>query len=689
MSYTLALAGNPNCGKTTFFNAVTGSNQYVGNWPGVTVEKKEGKVTSKKDFDATIVDLPGIYSLSPYSMEEIVSRNFIIDEKPDLVIDIADATNFERNMYLALQIAELGKPMIIAMNMADMLEKEGSTIDYDLLTAMLGIKVVPISASKNININKLLHIIQHEILHAKDSGNTHYDKHLNIGTPPDIYTGKVRQAVLQIENIIREQCSLKDIPLRWSAVKLIEGDAPTLEALDLSDTQLECLENIVHELESDNIDREIIIADQKYKYICDLRDKVLKRGHKAGHMSKSDKIDLIVTNKFLAIPLFLLVMLGIFYITFGALGANLTTLIDNLINVRFADFLRNFMENSGAAPWATGLVCDGIVAGLGEILAFFPQIFLLFFFLSILEDSGYMARAAFIMDKALHSIGLSGKSFVPMLMGFGCTVPAIMSTKTLENEKDRRLTIMLTPFMSCSAKMSVYSLFIMAFFAKTRGLIVFSLYFAGLIIAIISAFIIQKTVLKGGHAPFVMELPPYRMPTAKTLGLHLWEKIKDFFSKAATVLLGASIVIWAAQYFSPSFHHIENSAESILGVIGAFIAPIFKPLGFGDWKSAVALLSGLIARESIVSALGILFGAGSDALNSLAGALQSAYTPLSAYSFMLFCLLFIPCIAAVSTIRREMNSIKWTAFTLAFQGIVAWLITFIFYQAGSFIIKFF
>lgn len=685
MAYRYALAGNPNCGKTTLFNAVTGSNQYVGNWPGVTVEKKEGKINIG-DSDATIVDLPGIYSLSPYSMEEIVTRNYLIDEKPDLIINIVDATNLERNLYLSLQIAELGCPMVIALNMVDMLEKRKETIDFSLLSALLGIKVVPISASKGTGIQKLLKTAEHEVIHARDNG-SHIDKHNS--RPLEIYTGNVKTAVRQIESIIAGTCREKKQPLRWSAVKLIEGDAPTLEALDLSDTQLNCLESIVQELETNKIDREMVIADQKYKFICDVREKAVKRGFEDGHMTLSDKVDAIVTNKYLAIPLFFGLMALIFYITFGAVGSALTDLIDNLVNVQFAGFIRDSMVSLGAADWAVGLICDGIIAGLGAVLSFFPQIFLLFFFLSILEDSGYMARAAFIMDKALHSIGLSGKSFVPMLMGFGCTVPAVMASRTLENEKDRRLTIMLTPFMSCSAKMSVYSLFIMAFFAKNRGLAVLSIYILGLIIAIICAFIIQKTVLKGGHAPFVMELPPYRLPTAKTLGLHLWERVKDFFSKAATVLLGASVVIWFCQYFSFSLTHVENSSESILGVIGSFIAPIFAPLGFGNWQSAVAILSGLIARESVVSTLGILYGTGGDALGALAKVLNGVFTPLSAYSFMVFILLFIPCVAAVNAVRREMNSAKWTAFTFAFQACVAWIVTFIIYQGGSLILRLF
>lgn len=685
MAYRYALAGNPNCGKTTLFNAVTGSNQYVGNWPGVTVEKKEGKINIG-DTDATIVDLPGIYSLSPYSMEEIVTRNYLIDEKPDLIINIVDATNLERNLYLSLQIAELGCPMVIALNMVDMLEKRKETIDFSLLSALLGIKVIPISASKGTGIQKLLKAAEHEVIHARDKG-SHIDKHNS--SPLDIYTGNVKTAVKQIESIISKTCLEKQQPLRWSAVKLIEGDAPTLEALDLSDTQLNCLESIVLELETNKIDREMVIADQKYKFICDVREKAVKRTLEDGHMTLSYKIDSVVTNRFLAIPLFFGLMGLIFYITFGAVGSSLTDLVDNLVNVQFAGFVRDSMVSLGAADWAVGLICDGIIAGLGAVLSFFPQIFLLFFFLSILEDSGYMARAAFIMDKALHSIGLSGKSFVPMLMGFGCTVPAVMASRTLENEKDRRLTIMLTPFMSCSAKMSVYSLFIMAFFSKNRGLAVLSIYILGLIIAIICAFILQKTVLKGGHAPFVMELPPYRLPTAKTLGLHLWEKVKDFFSKAATVLLGASVIIWFCQYFSFSLTHVENSSESILGVIGSFIAPIFAPLGFGNWQSAVAILSGLIARESVVSTLGILYGTGGDALGALSEVLQGVFSPLSAYSFMVFILLFIPCIAAVNAVRREMNSAKWTTLTFVFQACVAWIVTFIIYQGGSLILRIF
>lgn len=676
MSYRYALAGNPNCGKTTLFNAVTGSNQYVGNWPGVTVEKKEGKVIGS-ETDASIIDLPGIYSLSPYSMEEIVTRNYLIDEKPDLIINIVDATNLERNLYLSLQIAELSRPMVIALNMVDMLEKRGDTIDYPLLSALLGITIVPISASRGTGIHKLIHAAEHEVIHA--TSNTHLDRHCNLGDPPDLYTGAVRQAVKLIEDLIRDNCKEHDLPLRWSAVKLIEGDAPTLEKLNLSDTQLSCLESIVRELETDHIDREMVIADQKYRFICSVTQKAVKKGHEDGHLTVSDRVDQIVTNRYLAIPLFFAIMGLVFYITFGALGPRLSDLVGGFINGTLAGAVRGLLTGIGAADWATGLVCDGIIAGLGAVLAFLPQILLLFFFLSILEDSGYMARAAFIMDRALHVIGLSGKSFVPMLMGFGCSVPAVMSSRTLENEKDRRLTIMLIPFMSCSAKMPIYSLFIAAFFGASRGLAVCSIYLLGVVVAILCAFLLQKTVLKGGHAPFVMELPPYRLPTAKTLSLHVWEKLKDFLTKAGTVLLGASVVVWALQYFNFSFQHVQDSSQSILGLIGTAIAPLFRPLGFGDWQSSVSLLSGLIAREQVVSSLGILYGTSGA---GLAAALQAVYTPASAYAFMTFALLFIPCIAAVTTIRREMNSRKWTLIALGFQAVVAYFVTFVVYQLG-------
>lgn len=675
MKYKYALVGNPNCGKTTLFNELTGSKQYVGNWPGVTVEKKEGEVLNSKG-EVVVVDLPGIYSLSPYSMEEIIARDFIIEEKPDLIINIVDATNLERNLYLSLQLAELGTPMVIALNMIDIVEKRGDIIDYSLLSSLLGITIIPISASKNIGINKLLSVAQHEIVHAKNP--YHFDMHTNSGTIPKIYTGIVKTAVEQVEKIIKENCILHGLPLRWSAVKLIEDDKPTLEKLNLSCTQISCLGAIIESLEAENIDREMAIADQKYKYICSIREKVLKRGVNSDDITISDKIDKVVTNKYLAIPFFFGIMGFIFYITFGPIGSFFTDTIEEFIIPVFIEHTRNFLISLNASSWAVGLVCDGILGGVGTVLTFFPQILILFFFMSLLEDSGYMARAAFVMDKMFHSLGLSGKSFVPLIMGFGCSVPAIMATRTLETEKDRRLTAMLVPFMSCGAKMFVYSLFIVAFFPTHKWLIVSSLYLLGIIVAMVCAFILQKTVLKGAHAPFILELPPYRMPTAKTLSLHLWEKVKDFLTKAGTVLLGASIVIWFCQYYDFSLNHVQDSSQSILGVIGGFIAPIFTPLGFGNWEASVALLSGFVAKESIVSSLGILYGAGSS--ESLVSVLNNVFTPASAYSFMVFCLLSIPCVAAVITLFKEMKSVKWASLSLIMQMCVSWIVTFIVYN---------
>jgi ferrous iron transport protein B len=677
MAIKYALAGNPNSGKTTLFNELTGSNQYVGNWPGVTVEKKEGRITHGEK-NISIVDLPGIYSLSPYSLEEIVTRNYIIEEKPDLVINIVDATNLERNLYLTLQLAELGLPMVIALNMMDVVEKQGDKLDAALLASLLGIKVVPISAAKGTGIHKLIHTAEHELEHIGNS--SHVDRHTSLVKQQAIYTDSLKSTIELIEEIIDEPCRDAGVPLRWSAVKLVEGDPITQNRLNLSDSQLHSIETLVKALETDSVDREMVVADQKYKYICRIRNKVLKRTRADGTLSISDKIDSIVTNKYLALPLFGGVMALVFFLTFGALGAKLVEVVDLLINVRFLEFARAGLEGLGAAPWAVGLICDGAIAGIGAVMAFFPQITLLFFFLSLLEDSGYMARAAFIMDRALHSIGLSGRSFVPMLMGFGCSVPAIMATRSLPNERDRRLTVMLVPFMSCSAKMPVYMLFISIFFARQAWLAVSSIYFLGILVGVVYALILQKTVLRGGHAPFVMELPPYRMPTAKTLGLHLWEKVKDFLTKAGTVLLGASILIWFMQYFSFSLEHVTDSKDSILGIVGSAIAPVFTPLGFGDWKSAVAMISGLIARESIVSTMAILYNTGREGLFVL---LKSIYTPASAYAMMVFALLFIPCAATIAAIRREMHSAKWTLFAIGFQGLVAWVVTFLVYQVGK------
>lgn len=581
---------------------------------------------------------------------------------------------------MSLQLAELGLPMVIALNMMDMIEKQGDKLDASMLATLLGIRVVPISAAKGKDIHKLIHAAEHELEHTGNS--SHVDRHSVPSNHGAIYTGKLKTTVELTEKIIEEPCRRAEMPLRWSAVKLIEGDEPLLKTLALTNDQLAEFEKLIKDLETEDVDREMIVADQKYKYINKITRQILKKAKADGELTVSDKIDNIITNKFLALPLFAGIMALIFYITFGALGSNLVDTVDALINVRFLEFMRNALEGFGTAPWAVGLICDGMITGIGAVLSFFPQIALLFLFLSILEDSGYMARAAFIMDRALHGIGLSGKSFVPMLMGFGCSVPAIMATRTLPNERDRRLTIMMVPFMSCSAKMPIYMLFISVFFARYAWLAVSSLYLLGILVGIIYSLILQKTVLRGGHAPFMMELPPYRLPTVKTLGIHLWEKIKDFLTKAGTILLGASILIWFMQYFNFSLQHVENSRDSILGIIGSVIAPVFTPLGFGDWKSTMAVLSGLIAKESTVSTLAILYNTGREGLFSV---LRSMYTPASAYAMMAFSLLSVPCAAAIAAIHREMNSLKWTFATIAFQTLTAWMVTLIIYQVGRLI----
>lgn len=710
--WVYALAGNPNCGKTTLFNELTGSNQYVGNWPGVTVEKKEGGLKSHGQ-DVTVVDLPGIYSLSPYSAEEMVTRNFVIQENPDVIVDVVDATNIERNLYLTLQLAELGRPMVIALNMMDMLKSRGMEIDVQKLEHRLGIPVVPVAASRGRGIKELVDRAHHDgveraamplapfdeqrlagrisekygmnpyISHQLHERREHHGaEYRSTYVIDEIYTGQVLEAILRIEDIIEPTCMRKGMALRWSAVKLIDDDTPTIEALELSDGEAHLIDEIVRSLESQYGERDMIIADQKYRFICKVCEECVTHLKGPGELTLSDKVDAVVTNKYLALPLFIGVMALVFFITFGPLGNWMTDGLDALITDKFTPWVQAGLTNLHASGWAISLVCDGVIKGVGSIVSFFPQILLLFFFLSILEDSGYMARAAFIMDKLLHKTGLSGRSFVPMLMGFGCSVPAIMAARTLENERDRRMTIMLTPFMSCSAKMPVYALFIAAFFPAYQGLVVFGIYATGLIVAIVCAMLLKKTVLKGGHAPFVMELPPYRLPTLKTLWRHLYERIKDFAVRAGTILLAASVVIWFLQSFSPSFQLLppEQTGDSILASLGRVIAPLFKPLGFGFWQASVALVTGFVAKEAVVGTLTILYlPAGLE----MTAVLQGVFTPVSALSFLVFVLLYMPCVAAFSAMRREMNSWKWAVGTVAFQTGVAWVASFMVYQFGT------
>lgn len=662
----IALAGNPNCGKTTLFNKLTGANQYVGNWPGVTVEKKEGRV-KYKNRDISIIDLPGIYSLSPYTPEEIVTRNCLLHDKPDVIINIIDATNMERNLYLTTQIAELGRPMLLALNMVDLLEKEGDQIDYTLLEKELSIPVVPISASRGKGMEELIA----RALEVAD--------HCDFMPVKNIYSKRVDSVLTDIEDALKEVQQTDPRHQRFIAVKLFEGDSVTWSRYHFTKQQRDHIEFHINEIETTQyIDREMIIADERYKYICAVCKRAVHKKHPQGYVTFSDKIDQVVTNRYLALPLFLLLMLAVFFITFGPLGTCLKDGAQWLIADVFSGFVGNLLTAWGASAWAQSLLLDGVIAGVGSVISFLPQIMLLFTLLSVLEDSGYMARAAFIMDKLLRGIGLSGKAFVPMLMGFGCTVPAVLGTRTLENEKDKRLTILITPFMSCSAKMPVYLLFISAFFPNTSFLVIFAIYLLGMLIAVLTALLFKNTLLKGKSAPFVMELPPYRMPAPKSLWLHVWERLKDFLIRAGTVIMGASILIWFLQSFDFSMHMVTDSSQSMLAAAGIAIAPIFTLCGFGHWQASVSLVTGLVAKESVVSTMAVLYGG-----SALAAAAD--FTPLSAFSFMVFVLLYTPCVAALSAIRKEMASAKWTALAVVYQLAAAWFVSAFVFQMGTLI----
>lgn len=675
MSFRFALVGNPNCGKTTLFNEITGSTQYVGNWPGVTIEKKEGKAR-KFTEDIRIIDLPGIYSLSPYSMEEIVARDYIMDEKPDVVINIVDATNIERNLYLTTQLLELGIPVVVALNMMDAVEAKGDQIQVAGIEKLLGVPVIPTSASKGRGIKevmeKALQVAQTAAANAAAESISLYD-------------GAIEESIREIEKKIVPQLTKKTYDPKWTALKLLEGDERVKEKLNVPVTLLKEVEAYRLRLEEKaDDDIETIIADCRYKFITRVVEKTVKKKARSTELSISDKIDKVVTNRILAIPLFLGVMFAVFSITFGAAGSFLVDGLDSLINESFSGLVTGWLEAAGAAEWLNALVVGGIIGGMGSMLVFIPQIMILFFFLSLLEDSGYMARAAFVMDRLLRKLGLSGKSFIPMLMGFGCSVPAVMSARTLEDEKDRRLTILLTPFMSCGARLPIYALYTAAFFSGNQSVVIFSIYLLGIVIAVLSGILFKKTILKGEAAPFVMELPPYRIPTFKGLMIHMWDRVKGFVKKAGTIIFAAAVVIWFLQSFDFSFQMVEDSADSILAAIGKLIAPIFVPLGFGDWKTAVSLLTGFVAKESVVATMGVLHGiaeAGEESVE-LATVLQASFTPLTAYAFMAFSLLYVPCMAAFATIKREMNSWKWTLFSAGYTTGVAWLVAFLIFQVG-------
>lgn len=659
---TFGLIGNQNCGKTTLFNQLTGSNQHVGNFPGVTVDRKDGEI--KNHPEATVTDLPGIYSLSPYTNEEIVTRDFLIKNKPRGIINIVDATNIERNLYLTMQLIEMDIPMVLALNMMDEVRENGGTIKINRLEDTLGIPVVPISAAKNEGIGELIEHAVHVARYDECPGRLDF-----CDAEGEDGQAAVHRCIHAVVHLIEDHAAAAKIPARFAATKLVEGDKIILKELKLDLNEEEMLEHIIKEMEEEcGKDREAALADMRFNFIekvCE--DTVVKPVESKAH-ARSVKADKILTGKYTAIPAFVAIMGIIFWLTFGVIGAALSDWLTVGI-----DYITQFADKAltayGLNPVVQSLIIDGIFAGVGSVLSFLPIIVVLFFFLSILEDSGYMARIAFVMDKLLRKIGLSGRSFVPMIIGFGCSVPAIMATRTLASERDRKMTILLTPFMSCSAKLPIYALFTYAFFPKYRALVMVALYFSGIIVGILFALILKNTAFKGEPVPFVMELPNYRLPSPKSVGQLMWDKSKDFITKAFTIIFMASIVIWFLQTFDMRLNVVADSQNSLLAMIGGFIAPIFAPLGFGDWRISTALITGFTAKESVVSTLTVLLGGSTAALTEL-------FTPFTALVFLIFTLLYTPCVAAIASVRREMGTKKAALRVVIIQCVIAWIVAF-------------
>lgn len=652
---TFALVGNQNCGKTTLFNQLTGSNQHVGNFPGVTVDRKEGMI--KGYPDTRVTDLPGVYSLSPYSSEEIVTRQFVFDEKPKGIINIVDATNIERNLYLTMQLMELDIPMVLALNMMDEVRENGGSIRINQLECMLGIPVIPISAIKNQGVDELIEHAVHVARYQERPGRQDF-------CDPEDHGGSVHRCLHGIMHLIEDHAENAGIPVRFAAAKVAEGDAEMEKSLHLEQNETEMIEHIVSQMEEERgIDRAAAIADMRFDFIQRICRQTVVKPAESKERIRSRRIDAVLTGKYTAIPTFILIMGAVFFLTFNVIGAVLQNLLGKGI-----DYLTAQMDQLLTA-WSVNtvlhsLVIDGIFKGVGSVLSFLPIIVVLFLFLSLLEDSGYMARVAFVMDKPLRKIGLSGRSIVPMLVGFGCTVPGIMASRTLPSERDRKMTILLTPFMSCSAKLPIYAFFAAAFFPKYKALVMVGLYVVGILIGILVALIIRKTLFKGEAVPFVMELPNYRMPALKNVLQLLWEKAKDFLQRAFTVIFVATIVIWFLQSFDLHFNLTADSQNSILAVVAGLIAPVFAPLGFGDWRISTALISGFMAKESVVSTLSVLTGS-MDVIHKI-------LTPASALSLLMFCLLYTPCVAAVSSVKRELGS-KWALVVVVGQCVVAWI----------------
>lgn len=654
---TYALVGNQNCGKTTLFNQLTGSNQHVGNFPGVTVDRKDGAI---KGFPNTLVtDLPGIYSMSPYSSEEIVSRNFVLTEKPTAIINIVDATNIERNLYLTMQLLEMDVPMVIALNMMDEMTGNHGAVDINGMESLLNVPVIPISAAKNEGVHELIEHALHIAKYREKPQKRDFCSKDNHG-------GAIHRAIHAVESIIEDHAEKAGLPLQFAATKTIEGDSLVIEQLELDQNEKELIEHTVVQMEHEGgMDRSAAIADMRFDYIEYVCEQTVKKPTQSKERLRSEKIDRILTGKWTAIPCFILIMAAVFLLTFNVIGAFLQNLLESGIDA-LANAVDEWMTNSNVNETLHGLVIDGIFGGVGGVLSFLPIVVTLFFFLSIMEDSGYIARVAFFMDKLLRKIGLSGRSIVPMLIGFGCTVPAVMSTRTLPSKRDRKMTILLTPFMSCTAKLPIYAFFVNAFFPGKGGLVMTGLYLLGIIVAILIAFLFKGTLFKGEAVPFVMELPNYRMPGAKNVAQLLWEKAKDFLSKAFTVILIATVVVWFLQSFDWHLNPVSDSSQSLMAMISGWLVPLFVPLGLGDWRIVTSLISGFMAKESVVSTMEILFG--SD--------IQAALTSTAAVTMLVFSLLYTPCVASIAAIRRELGG-KWAAGVVIWQCLIAWIVAFI------------
>lgn len=668
---TFALAGNQNCGKTTLFNQLTGANQHVGNFPGVTVDRKDG--TIKNHPEATVTDLPGIYSLSPYSSEEIVTRDFLIKDKPSGIINIVDASNLERNLCLTMQLMELGIPMVLALNMMDEVRENGGSIRVNELEQILGIPVIPISAVKNEGIDELVSHALHVARFMEKPGRIDFCTDSVDKKDP---VGAVHRCIHAVVHMIEPEAKQSGLPLRFAATKLIENDVPIEKLLNLTDDKKQAFEHIVSVMEDETgLDREAAISNMRFSFIEKMCQKTVVRPHESKEHKRSMKIDRLLTGRYTAIPCFIAIMALIFVMTFNLVGAWLSDLMSLGVN-SVISLIDNALTAVQINPVVHSLVVDGICNGVGSVISFLPTIVTLFFFLSILEDTGYMARVAFVMDKLLRKIGLSGRSFVPMLIGFGCSVPAIMSTRTLSSERDRKMTILLTPFMSCSAKLPIYTLIISVFFPRQyQALVMVGLYIFGIICAIIYALILKSTKFKGEPVPFVMELPNYRLPSAKSVVHLIWEKAKGFIEKAFTIIFVASIIIWFLQTFDARFNVAESPEQSLLAMIGSLVAPIFAPLGFGDWRVSTALITGFTAKESVVSTLTVLMGGNAELVSTL-------FTPFTAAVFLIFTLLYTPCVAAIATVKREMGGTKAAVATVIIQCAIAWCVAFLIHAVG-------